>query len=97
VHPGLVESGLVTKVESGALKGLLTVLSAFGKYTNADRGSWTSVFCAASPDFKKEQSGTYFVRIAKKGWESGNAKNMELAKKLENWTKELMGKEGWVN
>ena len=37
------------------------------------------------------------MRIAKKGWESGNAKNMELAKKLENWTKELMGKEGWVN
>lgn len=96
MHPGLVESGLVTKVESGALKGLVTVLAAF-KSTNADRGSWTSVFCAASPDFKKEQSGTYFVRIAKKGWESGNAKNMELAKKLENWTKELMGKEGWVN
>jgi hypothetical protein len=45
---------------------------------------------------KSEQSGTYFERIAKKGSQSGLAKDMILAAKLEDWTKNEMKKEGWV-
>ena len=45
---------------------------------------------------KKEQSGMYFERIAKAGSQSSKAKDMVLAAKLEEWTKELMRKEGWV-
>jgi NAD(P)-dependent dehydrogenase (short-subunit alcohol dehydrogenase family) len=97
VHPGLVRSELAGIVECVALRGLLVVLNAFGGYTDADTGSWTSVFCAASPKMKAEQSGTYFERIVKPGWQSSSAKNMELAARLESWTEEEMKKEGWVN
>lgn len=72
------------------------MLKFFGGYTDGDTGSWTSVFCAASPAMRAEQSGTYFERIAKKGSQSGPAKDMVLAAKLEDWTKNEMKKEGWV-
>lgn len=96
VHPGLVRSQLSGKVEAGRTRGLLQVFNMLGGYCEPDMGSWTSVFCAASPEFKKEQSGTYFERIAKKGSQSANAKNMELAERLEKWTNEQMVKEEWV-
>lgn len=96
VHPGLVESQLEGRVESGAQRGLLKVFHFFGGYTDGDTGAWTSVFCAASPDMKKEQSGTYFERIAKAGWQSPSAKSMVLAERLEKWTQERMKKEGWI-
>ena len=62
---------------------------------DTDTGAWTSVYCAASPEMKREQSGSYFERIAKAGTQSCKAKDMALAAKLEEWTKELMAKEGW--
>jgi hypothetical protein len=96
VHPGLVESQLAGRAEGAALAAILAVLKFFGEYTDADTGSWTSVFCVASPAMKSEQSGTYFERIAKKGSQSGLAKDMVLAAKLEDWTKSEMKKEGWV-
>jgi NAD(P)-dependent dehydrogenase (short-subunit alcohol dehydrogenase family) len=96
VHPGLVESGLAGRSEGALLATLLSAFRLFGGYTDADTGSWTSVFCVASPEFKKEQSGTYFERIAKAGWQSGNAKDMKLAKKLDTSTRDKMVKEGWV-
>lgn len=73
------------------------VLSMFGFFFDADKGSWTSLFCVASEEMKKEQCGGYFQRIAEAGWQSGNAKNPKLAEKLEDWTEVLMKKEGWVN
>jgi hypothetical protein len=96
VHPGLVESQLAGHAEGGGLKVLLSVFKAFGGYTDADTGSWTSVFCAASPEMKAMQSGTYFERIAKKGLESRAAKDVDLAQRLEDWTKAEMVKEGWA-
>ncbi|KAE9375048.1 NAD(P)-binding protein [Stipitochalara longipes BDJ] len=97
VHPGLVESQLEGRVESAGQRTLLKVFHFFGGYMDTDTGAWTSVFCAASPLMKKEQSGTYFERIAKSGWQSGPAKDLKLAEKLEAWTKETMGKEGFFN
>lgn len=96
IHPGLVESQLEGRVESAAQRTLLKVFHLFGGYMDTDTGAWTSVFCTASPLMKKEQSGTYFERIAKAGWQSSAAKNMVLAAKLEDWTKNEMEKEGWV-
>ena len=96
VHPGLVDSQLAGRVDGSGLRGLLVVFKMLGRYWDGDRGSWTSVFCAASPELKSGQSGWYWERIAKKGWESRNAKNLELAKNLEDWTEKLMVKEGWV-
>ncbi|KAF8860430.1 short chain dehydrogenase [Acephala macrosclerotiorum] len=67
VHPGLVDSQLAGRVEGSGLKALLSTFKFLGGYWDADRGSWTSVFCAASKDMKREQSGWYWERIAKKG------------------------------
>ena len=96
VHPGLVESQLEGRVESAAQRTLLKVFHLFGGYMDTDTGAWTSVFCAASPMMKKEQSGTYFQRIATSGWQSSAAKDMVLAAKLEDWTKEEMKKKGGI-
>lgn len=96
VHPGLVDSNLGTRAEtSRIMMSLISVYGALGGRFNADKGSWTSVFCAASPQMKKEQSGEYFQRIAESGWQSKMAKDMGLADKLEIWTRQEMEKGGW--
>ncbi|KAK9234858.1 hypothetical protein V1525DRAFT_411770 [Lipomyces kononenkoae] len=96
VHPGLVESNLGTKAEVSKITStIFSVIGAMGARINADKGSWTSVFCAASPQMKKEQSGEYFQRIAGSGWQSKMAKNITLADRLETWTRKEMGKGGW--
>ncbi|MCJ1376985.1 hypothetical protein MMC17_000075 [Xylographa soralifera] len=97
VHPGLVETQLSARAETPmAWKMMIAVAGAVGLKADADMGSWTSAFCAASPKMRKEQSGTYFQRIAEAGWQSGMAKDMVLAAKLEAWTGKVMKKEGWI-
>jgi len=97
VHPGLVASQLGVRAEfPWVMKKLVDVCAVMGAMIDADRGSWTSVFCAASPEMRKESSGTYFQRVAEPGWQSGRAKDMVLAVRLEDWTREEMKKEGWV-
>ncbi|KAK7755759.1 hypothetical protein SLS62_002372 [Diatrype stigma] len=101
VHPGLVETNLVTPAE-GPGWDMATVFSGlrkFGLMYPADKGSWTSLCCAASPDMKAEQSGDYceiFRRCGEPRWQSGPAKDGKLAERLEAWTREAMRKEGWV-
>ena len=101
VHPGLVETNLGTSVmESGSgILGIFSVLRMFGLMWPADKGSWTTLFCAASRDMKAEQSGTYLEiarRFGEPRWQSGAARNGKLAERLEKWTEEWMRKEGWV-
>ncbi|KAI5859494.1 NAD(P)-binding protein [Durotheca rogersii] len=101
VHPGLVETNLATSAEESGSRvtSVFSVLRMLGLMWPADKGSWTSLFCAASPDMKAEQSGAYFDifrRFAEPSWQSGAAKDGELAKRLEEWTGELMRREGWV-
>ncbi|KAF0637770.1 hypothetical protein FPSE5266_09526 [Fusarium pseudograminearum] len=101
VHPGLVETNLATTVDPTE-KGMLTLVSAlrcFRMLWSADKGSWNSLYCAASQDMKAEQSGQYmeiFHRFGEPWWASSAAKDEELAKKLDVWTRETMSKEGWV-
>lgn len=101
VHPGLVETNLATTVDSGE-KGMLNLLSALRCLRllwSADKGSWNSLFCAAGQDMKAEQSGKYielYHRFGEPWWQSGHSKDGELAKKLDEWTRETMIKEGWV-
>ncbi|KAK0111161.1 hypothetical protein ONS95_001538 [Cadophora gregata] len=101
VHPGLVETNLANSVaESGSLlTKVLPIVRMVGLTLTADKGSWSSLFGVASPDMKAEESGMYFEvfkRLGEPWWQSGDAKNAELAEKLEVWTKEIMKKEGWV-
>jgi NAD(P)-dependent dehydrogenase (short-subunit alcohol dehydrogenase family) len=96
VHPGLVESGLANTSESSWWKVLDVISKALRLKQDGDTGCRTSVFCAASPDMKAEQSGRYFVQIAKLGSETATAKDMDLAASLEDWTKAEMMKEKWI-
>lgn len=97
VNPGLVDSELEGRINSVWIKRLLIVIRWFGAYVDGDTGSWTSVFCVASSEMKAEQSGTHFQRIAVKATrESSYAKDMNLANRLEVWTKEKMTHEGFV-
>ncbi|KAI0380232.1 NAD(P)-binding protein [Hypomontagnella monticulosa] len=101
VHPGIVETNLATTVgESGSV--MVSVFSVFrmlGLVWSADRGSWNSLFCAASQDMKVEQSGAYleiYKRFGEPRWQNAAAKDEKLAERLDEWTREVMGKEGWV-
>ncbi|KAL0929726.1 short-chain dehydrogenase protein [Colletotrichum truncatum] len=101
VHPGLVETNLATSVEnSGSLMTIVISLSRMlGLLWSADKGSWSSLFCTASPNMTIEQCGTYleiFSRFGEPWWESGAAKDHVLAERLEAWTEEAMKREGWI-
>lgn len=101
VHPGIVDTNLATSVsESGStIMSIFSVLRTFGFMYSADKGSGTSLFCAASRDMKAEQSGEYFEifrRCGEPWWQSGAAKDENLAERLEEWTGEAMRREGWV-
>jgi NAD(P)-dependent dehydrogenase (short-subunit alcohol dehydrogenase family) len=101
VHPGVVETNIATSGNFGSgIMGAFSVLRMFGLIWPADKGSWTTLFCAASQDMEAEQSGTYceiFRRFGEPRWQSGAAKDGKLAERLEEWTRELMRKEGWVS
>jgi NAD(P)-dependent dehydrogenase (short-subunit alcohol dehydrogenase family) len=94
VHPGLVESNLgATSEFPKVMKVVIDLFATLGGRIEGDKGSWTSVFCAASPQMKSEQSGTYFQRVAEAGWQSSMAKDAALAARLEEHTiKEMKGK-----
>ncbi|KAK6084495.1 short-chain dehydrogenase protein [Seiridium cupressi] len=101
VHPGLVQTNLATSVgESGS--GMMRIFSAlgmFGMMWPADKGSWTSLFCAASQDMKAEQSGEYFEifrRFGEPRCQSSAAKDEKLAGTLTEWTRDVTRKEGWI-
>lgn len=101
VHPGIVETNLATSVgESGsAMMKFFSVIRIFGLIWPADKGSWNSLFCAASRDMEARQSGTYleiFRRFGEAWWQSVAAKDGQLAERLEGWTREVMRKEGWA-
>lgn len=97
VHPGLVHSQLGVGAQIPTImRTVIEVYAVLGGRVDGDKGSWTSVFCAASPDMKEEQSGSYFQRIARAGSESKLAKDAGAAQRLEEWTSREMGKEGWL-
>ena len=92
VHPGLVDSQLGARAQLPRwFRILIAPYAAFGGRIDGDKGAWTSVFCAASPEMKSENSGAYFQRIADpSGWQSSMAKNAELATELEEWTRKKL-------
>ncbi|OAP55754.1 hypothetical protein AYL99_09906 [Fonsecaea erecta] len=96
VHPGLVDSNLGEHAELPLLlRMIIAPYKAVGGRMDGDRGSWTSVFCAASLEMKPEHSGGYFQRIADPhGWQSAMAKDLRLAARLEEWTRAEMEKDG---
>ncbi|KAF2005530.1 NAD(P)-binding protein [Amniculicola lignicola CBS 123094] len=97
VHPGIVQSNLSASAKSGP--SMYSVLGLFGLVWPPDKGSWNSLFCAASQNFKAEQSGTYidvFKRLGEPWWENSAAKDDKLAQRLEEWTRQVMCTDGWL-
>lgn len=97
VHPGVVETNLATSVGESVsgVRSVFSVLRMFGLIWPADKGSWTSLFCAASHDMKAEQSGTYFEifqRFGEPWWQSSTAKDGKLAERLDDWTRKIIRK-----
>ncbi|EHK98692.1 putative Uncharacterized oxidoreductase [Glarea lozoyensis 74030] len=103
VHPGLVETNLGESIaESGSMivNGVFSVFRKLGFFSNADEGSWTSLYGVANWDMKAEQSGDYFEvhrRFGEPRWQSAAAKDAKLAERLDEWTREEMKKQGWVS
>ncbi|KAI2634130.1 hypothetical protein GGS26DRAFT_31175 [Hypomontagnella submonticulosa] len=101
VHPGIVETNITTPAGESVTGAsyLFSIIRMLGLIWPADKGSWNSLFCAASTDFKAEQSGEYFEifkRFGEPRWQSRAAKDWKLAERLDEWTRETMKKEGWV-
>ncbi|OBT58832.1 hypothetical protein VE04_01358 [Pseudogymnoascus sp. 24MN13] len=95
VHPGVVDTNLATSVEESGtgISSLLSIMRMVGLIWPADKGSWNSVFCAASQDMTAEQSGAYmeiFKRFGELRCQSGAAKDEQLAERLEEWTRVAM-------
>lgn len=98
VHPGLVFTNLDQKATTfpGPAVLALKLFMTLGAGVDADTGAWTSLYCVAGQQMTREESGTYFERIAKPGCENGYAKDIELARRVEAWTETEMRKGGWV-
>lgn len=99
IHPGIVETNLGTAVSSSGFKVLVPIVRVLGLHMDADKGSWTNLFCVASQEMRAEESGGYFdihKRWGEPSWQSSAAKDGKLAKRLEEWTVEVMRKEGWI-
>jgi len=97
VHPGHVDTQLNTQATSmGLLTKLVPVLRWVGAFIKPKQGAYTQLWAVAGSDFKADQSGDYFVPIAKKGQESRHAMNPEMRQKLEEWTRKTMSVDGWM-
>ncbi|CEL10030.1 Putative Dehydrogenases with different specificities [Aspergillus calidoustus] len=102
VHPGIVETNLsssVDKASGSSFVGVVAIARMLGLVWSADKGSWNSLFCVAGAEMKAEQAGGYldvFGRCGEPWWQSGAAKDARLAERLEQWTGEVMKREGWV-
>lgn len=90
-------SQLSSRSEGWVYRPLLSAFKVLGAYIDADRGSYTSVYCVASQELRPEDSGIYFERIAKRnGSTSAKAKDMRLAGKLYEYTEDIMGSKDFM-
>ncbi|KAE8453141.1 hypothetical protein EG329_011208 [Mollisiaceae sp. DMI_Dod_QoI] len=94
VHPGNIYTDLSKNAQfAGPLsRPFVATLNLLGVFIPADQGAFTSVFCAASKKMKAEMSGEYFVPLGKIGKPSKHAGNMDMAKKLWQWTEAELGR-----
>lgn len=94
VHPGNVYTDLNRNAKFlGRLSPVVAaVLNMTGVYIKPEEGAYTSLFCAASEGFGRENSGKYFVPLGKEKVPSKYALDGELAGKLWEWSEEDMAK-----
>ena len=83
VHPGSVTTPLVT--ELGWADWLLIRLTSIGGFISPEQGAYTQLWAATTP-LGNLTSGAYYEPVGEKGHESKFTKDIELAKKLYDWT-----------
>lgn len=89
----MVETNLLTPDAPALLRANFAVFRALCLTYQAEKGAWTSLFCAASPNMMARQSGGYFEvfgRLGEPWWLSGHAKDEKLAARLDKWMREAM-------
>jgi NAD(P)-dependent dehydrogenase (short-subunit alcohol dehydrogenase family) len=98
INPGLVQTNLGAHDDFPRWMRWVAVPAAWlGLAWTSDKGSWTSLYCAASDQMQEAECGAYFVRLANpRGSRSAYAKDAVLAEKLEAWTVEEMKQKGFV-
>jgi NAD(P)-dependent dehydrogenase (short-subunit alcohol dehydrogenase family) len=95
VHPGSVDTNLNTQT-TGISCNVQPVLKCLKVYSSPEKGSYTSLFAVASANFKSKDSGEYFVPVAKKLKPSKHASDVEMAKRLWDWTVAELGSKGLI-
>jgi NAD(P)-dependent dehydrogenase (short-subunit alcohol dehydrogenase family) len=88
VHPGNIYTDLAKNATYFGINSpvMAKMLNLLGAFIPAEKGAYTSVFCTASEQMKREGSGGYFVPLGKMAKPSKNAQDGELAAKLWKWT-----------
>jgi len=93
LHPGNVDTQLNTQSVG---RWFVPLLRCFGVYMNPEQGAYTSLFAVASREFRREDSGSYFVPFGKKTAPSKKARDEVLAEKLWEWTETEMRGKGFI-
>jgi NAD(P)-dependent dehydrogenase (short-subunit alcohol dehydrogenase family) len=99
-HPGFIDTQINEKNRDSVgwnLKWVHGILRTFKVVRPWDEGCVSSLFVAASPQFKREMSGLYFDNKASIMEPSPAAMSEEERLKLETWTQEVMKKGGWIS
>lgn len=73
---------------------LSAVMYFFGLLDSEERGGWTGLFAAASPDFTREDSGAYVVPYSKIATPSALAMDEQLADKLYTYSEDQLRQRG---
>ena len=89
VHPGVIETGLVTENLKFSRRLALRMNFLGTKKTYADEGAKNQVWAATSPDAR---SGVYYVPVGKEGKREKRGGDKKLARELWDWTEVVLDK-----
>ncbi|PVH95749.1 NAD(P)-binding protein [Periconia macrospinosa] len=95
VHPGLVETGLVSNQpwQTRWFIGITAWLTGI-KYLQPEKGCWSGVWCAAAATKEELRNGGFYIPVGVDSWNKldKTARNPELAAKLWDWTETVLRK-----
>lgn len=89
VHPGVIETGLITEKLSFANKLGLRISNFGTRKTYASEGARNQVWAATAPEAR---SGVYYVPVGKEGKREKMGNDKKLAKELWDWTQGALDK-----
>lgn len=77
------------------LPGVLARLVSWAFLIETDKGSWSSLYAAASNQVSFEDNGAYFIPFGKRGKPSTNGLDEVQADKLWTWTDRELANKGY--